>query len=197
MLVTFSLMTTGNQPDMQPVASAQTDAWWRALTENLADSIVVLDQTGVITYDHPTPHRFLGDDTGELLGQSAFALVHPDDLPLAQSLFAEIFQTPDAMRTAALRLRHRDGSWRDVVVTGKNLLTNPAVAGVVLTARDVTANKKAARELQERLDELTRFNRAAIGRELRMIELKQEVNTLCVAAGQPPRYPVDSRPHST
>ena len=189
-------MTTGNQPEVQPVTGTQPDAWWRALTANLADAIVVLDQTGVITYDHPTPHRFLGDDADELLGRNAFDLVHPDDLPLAQSLFAELFQIPDLVRTAALRLRHRDGTWRDIVVTGQNLLTNPAVAGVVLTARDVTASKHAARELQERLDELTRFNRAAIGRELRMIELKQEVNALCVAAGQPPRYPVDSSPHS-
>ena len=40
-------------------------------------------------------------------------------------------------------------------------------------------------------EELERFNRAMVGRELRMIELKQEVNALCAQAGQPPRYPLD------
>jgi hypothetical protein len=37
-------------------------------------------------------------------------------------------------------------------------------------------------------EELARFNRAMVGRELRMIELKKEVNELCAQAGQPPRY---------
>ena len=29
-----------------------------------------------------------------------------------------------------------------------------------------------------------------VGRELRMIELKQEINALCAQLGQPPRYPI-------
>jgi len=43
-------------------------------------------------------------------------------------------------------------------------------------------------ELQATNDELTRFNQAMVGRELRMIELKQEINVLCAKLGQSPRY---------
>jgi DNA-binding response OmpR family regulator len=43
-------------------------------------------------------------------------------------------------------------------------------------------------ELRARNGELIRFNEAMVGRELRMIELKQEVNALCAQLGQPPRY---------
>ncbi len=32
----------------------------------------------------------------------------------------------------------------------------------------------------------------SVGRELRMIELKEEVNALCAEAGKPPRYMLDS-----
>lgn len=39
---------------------------------------------------------------------------------------------------------------------------------------------------------LSRFNLAAVGRELRMIELKQELNELCQQAGLPPSYPTHS-----
>ena len=49
--------------------------------------------------------------------------------------------------------------------------------------------RRHADELRAANAELTRFNQAMVGRELRMIELKQEVNKLCAQAGQPPRYP--------
>jgi hypothetical protein len=40
--------------------------------------------------------------------------------------------------------------------------------------------------------ELTLLNRAMVGREVRMVELKDEVNALCVRAGEPQRYPQTS-----
>ena len=43
-------------------------------------------------------------------------------------------------------------------------------------------------ELKSANEDLTRLNRAMIGRELRMIELKKEVNALCVRAGLPATY---------
>lgn len=38
---------------------------------------------------------------------------------------------------------------------------------------------------------MERLSRAMVGRELRTIELKKQVNGLCVQADQPPRYPLD------
>ena len=62
----------------------------------------------------------------------------------------------------------------------------------------MTARKQAEAELQKRAEELRvineeqeHLNRAMVGRELRMIELKQEVNEACAQAGQPPRYRED------
>ena len=67
-----------------------------------------------------------------------------------------------------------------------------SVVGVCL---DITERKQAETEIRRRAEqlrvaneELTRFNEAMVGRELRMIELKQEVNGLCAQLGQPPRY---------
>ena len=65
------------------------------------------------------------------------------------------------------------------------------VGGVAVTV-DITERKHAERELQASNQDLARFNRAAVDRELRMIELKKEINAMCAAAGQPPRYPLAS-----
>ena len=46
-------------------------------------------------------------------------------------------------------------------------------------------------ELRRHADELTRFNRAAVGRELRMMELKKEINELCARQGQPAKYQME------
>jgi chemotaxis methyl-accepting protein methylase len=65
------------------------------------------------------------------------------------------------------------------------------INGVVVTFFDITERKRAEQELLERTEELTRFNQAMIGREERMIELKKEINELCLRLNEPPRYRVD------
>ncbi len=50
--------------------------------------------------------------------------------------------------------------------------------------------QSANAELRSRTAELESFTRLAIGREKRMIKLKQEINELLKRAGAPPRYRV-------
>jgi len=66
---------------------------------------------------------------------------------------------------------------------------------------DITERKRMeaalcqqAQELRARNEELTRFNRVAVGRELRMIELKQEVNDLCRRLGELSRHAMSLPP---
>jgi hypothetical protein len=85
-----------------------------------------------------------------------------------------------------LTIRHRDG-------TLTNVLYNAAVyndvagnvLGVFAAARDITAQRKAEAQVAEqrtkeleRLAELERFQRLTVGRELKMIELKKEIEEL-------------------
>jgi len=65
------------------------------------------------------------------------------------------------------------------------------IIGSSKIAHDITEQKRAEEALRRSNEELTRFNRAAVGRELRMIELKKEVNELRARAGEPPSYQTD------
>ncbi|HEX5054885.1 MAG TPA: PAS domain-containing protein, partial [Gammaproteobacteria bacterium] len=69
---------------------------------------------------------------------------------------------------------------------------------ILVAIEDITERSRAEEKLQENHDqllahtqELGRFNQAAVGRELRMIELKKEVNTLASRLGQPAPYALD------
>jgi PAS domain-containing protein len=61
-------------------------------------------------------------------------------------------------------------------------------------SQDVTDSVLAQHELQEKLEELARFQRLAVGRELKMIDLKKEVNEFLAEIGQDPRYRIVTDP---
>lgn len=89
-----------------------------------------------------------------------------------------------------LTLRSGERRW----VTAVNIPV-PGQRLVVSTVQDVThihegneALWRRTEQLRERNDELMRFNRAAVDRELRMVELKDEVNELLARLHEPPRY---------
>lgn len=65
------------------------------------------------------------------------------------------------------------------------------IEGVVVTFIDITDRKAAEEILQERSDEISRFNSAMVGRETRMIELKSEINDLLEKSGLEHRYLVE------
>jgi len=56
--------------------------------------------------------------------------------------------------------------------------------------RDITERKQAEKELRGRMEELERFSRLTINREKMMIQLKEEINTLLVQAGQEKKYKI-------
>jgi diguanylate cyclase (GGDEF)-like protein len=65
------------------------------------------------------------------------------------------------------RLRHRDGSWRDVEAVYSNLIDDPSVQGTVLTIRDITERKTLEEELKHQAfhDSLTGLANRALFRD--------------------------------
>ena len=60
---------------------------------------------------------------------------------------------------------------------------------IVGICTDITSRREAEEQLRRQLEELRRWYELTLGREGRVLELKQEVNQLLVRLGAPARYP--------
>ncbi len=121
---------------------------FRNLIEHASDMIVVLGVDGTVRYSSPSSERVLGYPLSRALGQSGFEFVHPSDLPWAMTAFQQLAATPNATTTLELRVRHHDQSWRTLAVHAINLLTTPAINGIVINSRDITEQREAEAELR-------------------------------------------------
>lgn len=63
-----------------------------------------------------------------------------------------------------------------------------AISSIQIIWQDVTDRTAMEKKLKAQVTELETINQLAIGRELRMIELKEEINTLLEKSGSKPRY---------
>jgi PAS domain S-box-containing protein len=126
-------------------------------------------------------------------------LIHHADLPrLERDVADHHAHGPDEYRQE-YRLRHADGHWLWIV--DRTWLTRDAsgaVANISGALTDISdrhrlaeAQRQQSAILSERNEELERFNRAMVGRELDMIRLKQQVNELSQQLGQEPPYAVN------
>jgi PAS domain S-box-containing protein len=64
------------------------------------------------------------------------------------------------------------------------------VAGAIQTLRDTTEHKHMEADLRRNLEELELFNKLAIGREIKMIQLKEEINELLCQLNQDKKYKI-------
>ncbi len=120
-----------------------------ALLENVADTLVVIDATGMVTYASPAVRRILGYEPGEIVGRP-----HPEMLPIEPSddpltLMRHLYETPGFTVAVRFEAPHADGSQRVFQGIARNLLHVPAVAGVVINATDVTEKLKLDQALRE------------------------------------------------
>ncbi|HEX2094085.1 MAG TPA: PAS domain S-box protein, partial [Longimicrobiaceae bacterium] len=74
----------------------------------------------------------------------------PDDLPAARAAFERLLAQPGGAVDAELRMRHRDGAWRVVELSARNLLHDPAVGGIVYNVRDITERRASEEALRRR-----------------------------------------------
>jgi two-component system sensor histidine kinase/response regulator len=125
---------------------AASEERFRMLVQNSSDFIAVVDANVRLSYVSPSVERILGYTAQDLLGQRGIDYIHPDDRPVVQATFREGLEHPETSTVVQYRLRHADGSWIHVESTGRNLLANPVIRGIVSNNRDISRRKRAEEE---------------------------------------------------
>src|SRR5260221_2141511 len=124
---------------------------FRAMVEKSAECILLMRPDRSIIYASPSVERVLGFTPRELVEQPMTDLVHPDYAQHSIDGWTQLLQEPDHVASAELKVGHKDGSWRWIESTMRNLLHEPGVQAVVVNFRDITERKLAQAE-RERLE---------------------------------------------
>lgn len=155
----------------------------RNLIESSLDPLVTISADGKVTDVNEATVKVTGIPRERLIGTDfSNYFTEPEKAREGyQQVFAQGFVTD-----YPLTIRHQNGRLTDVLYNASVYKdTRGNVLGVFAAARDVTARKRAEEELAEqrrreldRLAELEKFQKLTVGRELKMVELKKEIEDL-------------------
>jgi PAS domain S-box-containing protein len=149
-----------------------------------------LSPTGLITDVNEKWCQTLGYVKEEVLGKSIFDFISEGERTQAQESFAQkIFNGKSYTGGNEREYRTKTGEKRLFVIHDFFLIDNDSrVVSVYTTMEDITENKIAEQTLKEKINELERYKIITVNREMKMMELKNEINVLCTQLHQKPRY---------
>ncbi len=163
----------------------------------LREPLLVLDKDLRIESANRAFYRAFRVAPQETLGKFIYDLGTSQwNIPRLRELLGDILHQNTTIED--FRVEHNfDTLGRRIMLLNARLVTDAKRKGerILVAIEDITERSQAAEKLRENhaqllahAEELGRFNEAAVGRELRMIELKKEVNTLSARLGQPAPY---------
>ena len=144
----------------------RTEARFQALVQNLPNLIVVADDEHTISYISPSVTTLLGWAVEDAQGATLLTMIHPDD---RDGFERSLARRSDEGTPGEARILTSDGHYRWFEGTVTNLFDDPAVAGLVITAHDITAQKAVEDRLAHEAthDSLTRLpNRVIVNDRL-------------------------------
>ncbi|HAK88709.1 MAG: hypothetical protein A2X55_10265 [Nitrospirae bacterium GWB2_47_37] len=129
------------------------------------------------------------DSLEQVKGKSILPLVAPDYVEAFKRHVEDVFHGRHV--TLEFEIIGLKGTRRRLDMHAVPLCnsSNEIIALLGIT-RDITHRKKTEEKLKDYIQEIERFNRLAVGREERMIELKKEINELLQSMGKEEKYKI-------
>jgi PAS domain S-box-containing protein len=112
-----------------------------ALLQNASEVITIYDSDGIVKYVSPSVKNILGFDTEEMIGKNRFERGES----ILQEAFNQLLREPHIPRTFEYRYQNKNKEQLWLETTGRNLLNNSAINGIIFNTRDITVRKVAER----------------------------------------------------
>ena len=120
------------------------------LLENASEVINIYDEKGNIIYVSPSVKNILGYDPNELLNENITKRIHEKGVETVEKMFTDLNNNPAETVSAQYTYVKTDGSSVWVESTGRNLIKNPYIKGILINTVDITERRKAEKEQRER-----------------------------------------------
>ena len=125
---------------------------FRALIEYSNDVVTVIADDGTMQFKSASAHKSLGYAPEELIGQSAFDFLHPDDCDAVRAYLGRAFKGNALEENIEYRFAHKNGAWLYFEATLAHLnVPEVCLPCVIVISRDISARKRIERELSEQV----------------------------------------------
>ena len=126
----------------------ESEARFRLMAENSRDIIGKITLDAKVTYISPSATRILGYTTAEIVARDAFALVHPEDVPVIQEYIAS-YAPGQEIRKIEYRCMTKRGEyiWLEAAIAALDTVSD-GVPEFLITSREITERKGLELKLQ-------------------------------------------------
>lgn len=128
----------------------RTQKRMQLLLENASEVITIFEEDGTIRYISPSVEPILGYSQKEMQGNRDVDKVHPEGRETYEGIFKQLAANPDEKVTAQFEYQTKDGHYIWLEATGTNFMSNAAIHGYILNARDITERRRAEQEQRMR-----------------------------------------------
>jgi PAS domain S-box-containing protein len=158
----------------------------QALLDGSPDMIILLDTNLKVLWANRTALNMNPECIGQLCYRAFPGIEEPcENCPIIRTIETGKNET-GIVYQEAVEGKRGERYWEDIGVPMKD--GNGDVIEVIKIARNITDRVKREKDLRRKNEELEKFNSLAVGRELKMMELKREINSLLEELGREPRF---------
>lgn len=174
---------------IQKEALATSERKIRRILETMNEGFWLIDNTMATMEVNTAMCTILEQQREEVIGRSIFDFTDEENTRIFKENIAR--RALGESGSYEVSLSRADGNLVLCQVNATPLFDDQGIKiGSFAMFTDITERKKMEIELNEHLTDLERFNQVVIGREERMIQLKEEINGLMGKLGQEGKYKI-------
>lgn len=117
-----------------------------SLLENASEIISIYDHNRKLVYESPSVTNILGYTPEEMIAGKDLERLTSKGQKQLSLLFEKLLENPKETETIQYTYLRKDNEKIYLEITGRNLLDDPAINGIILNSQDITARKKAEKE---------------------------------------------------